>query len=418
MHAEVIAIGTELTSGAKLDTNSQWLSLQLADLGISVRYHTTVADDLDANVDALRIACRRADLVLITGGLGPTLDDLTRDALARLAGVGLELHPPSLEQLEQFFRHRGREMPERNRVQAMVPAGAEPLANPIGTAPGIWMTLPRDGRSTGSDHSRGAPCPLAALPGVPSEMKKMFLEQVRPRLAGGNVVIRRARINCFGIGESHTEELLGELTARGHDPDIGITAHEATITLRVIAEGTSETECQVKIETASREIRERLGEHVFGVEDEELEHVVIRELDTRRQKLATLEAGTGGLLAQRIAHVAQAHSCYLGGTVLMHCSGDLVEMGDAHRRKTGADYVLIVGSEEIRTDHQGNAVSTIPIGLIGKAVEQIQPLTWSGNPNITRSRASKAALDLLRRHLSSALTPIPSGEDISRSHLG
>jgi nicotinamide-nucleotide amidase len=399
MRAEIIAIGTELTSGAKLDTNSQWLSLQLADLGIPVHFHSTVADDLEANVDILRIASRRADLVLITGGLGPTLDDLTRDAMARLADVELELHQPSLDQIEQFFRNRGGAMPERNRVQAMIPVGAEPLANPIGTAPGIWMRLPREVRSAGSSHSLEGPCLLAALPGVPSEMKKMFLEQVRPRLAGGNVVIRRARINCFGIGESHTEELLGELTARGHDPEIGITAHEATITLRMIAQGNSEEECRDKIETASREIRDRLGEYVFGVEDEELEHVVVRELHARGLKLVTMEAGTGGLLAERIAHVEQARSCYLGGMVLMHCSGDLVELGENHRRKTGADYVLIVGSEEIRTDHQGHAVSTIPIGLIGPDVEQIQPLTWSGNPAITRSRAYKAALDLLRRHL-------------------
>src|SRR5690606_23866924 len=132
MFAEIIAIGTELTSGQKLDTNSQWLSLELAELGIPVHWHTTVADDLVANVQALRIAADRADLVLITGGLGPTLDDLTRDALAQLAGVELVLHQPSLDFIEGFFQRRGREMPARNRVQAMFPVGAEPLANPIG----------------------------------------------------------------------------------------------------------------------------------------------------------------------------------------------------------------------------------------------------------------------------------------------
>ena len=143
MKAEIIAIGTELTSGQKLDTNSQWLSLELAELGIPVHWHTTVADDMDENVQALRIAADRADIVLITGGLGPTLDDLTRDALAQLAGVELVLHPPSLDFIEGFFQQRGRAMPERNRVQALFPSGSEPLVNPIGTAPGIWMEVPR-----------------------------------------------------------------------------------------------------------------------------------------------------------------------------------------------------------------------------------------------------------------------------------
>ena len=157
MNAEIVAIGTELTSGQKLDTNSQWLSLQLAELGITTEFHTTVADDIEAMVQVLRHAAERADAVLITGGIGPTLDDLTRQAMADLAGVTLELDQDSLTLIDGFFRARGREMPERNRIQAMFPAGSLPLANPVGTAPGIWMEL-RDGIRT---------CLLAAMPGVP-----------------------------------------------------------------------------------------------------------------------------------------------------------------------------------------------------------------------------------------------------------
>lgn len=395
MHAEIIAIGTELTSGAKLDTNSQWLSLQLAELGIPVLYHTTVADDLDANVDVLRIASGRVGLVIVTGGLGPTLDDLTRDAMARLAGVELVLHEPSLEQLEHFFRNRGREMPARNKVQAHLPAGAEPLPNPIGTAPGIWMELPA------GPEGRSAPCLLAALPGVPSEMKKMFLEQVRSRLPGGESVIRRARINCFGLGESHTEELLGELTARGHDPEIGITAHDATITLRIIAQAESEDDCHRKIAAAAEEIRNRLGDYVFGIEDEELQHVVVRELNARQLTFSTIEAGTAGLLSQWIAHVDEAHGCYLGGKVLMHCGVDLVQLGQQQRQQLQSDFVLVIGSLERTCDSQDYATETIPIALVGETTEQVLPLAWSGNPAITRNRAAKAALDLLRRHLQS-----------------
>src|SRR5438067_2550079 len=141
MKTEIISIGSELTSGQNLDTNSQWLSQRLAEIGIPVHWHTTVADDLADNVGALRVAAGRAQLVLISGGLGPTQDDLTREALAAAAGVELVFHPESFERIREMFARRGRAMPERNRVQAMLPAGAEPIPNDWGTAPGVWMKL-------------------------------------------------------------------------------------------------------------------------------------------------------------------------------------------------------------------------------------------------------------------------------------
>ncbi len=141
MKCEIISIGSELTIGQSLDTNSQWLSQRLAEDGIAVGWHTTVADDFDANLDVFRIAADRASLVLVTGGLGPTLDDLTREVLAKSAGVELVFHQPSLDAIADMFRRRNRTMPERNRVQAMFPAGAEPIVNDWGTAPGIWMKL-------------------------------------------------------------------------------------------------------------------------------------------------------------------------------------------------------------------------------------------------------------------------------------
>src|SRR6516164_3679473 len=168
MKCEIISIGSELTSGQNLDTNSQWLSQRLAEMGIPVGWHTTVADDLSDNVDAFRIACRRASLVIATGGLGPTQDDLTRDALAQVAGVELVLHQESLKRIQQIFARFKRPMAERNRVQAMFPAGAEPIHNARGTAPGIWM---RVGDST-----------IVAMPGIPSEMHAMFETRVKSRL--------------------------------------------------------------------------------------------------------------------------------------------------------------------------------------------------------------------------------------------
>src|SRR5262245_48715519 len=148
MHAEIISIGDELTSGQRLDTNSQWLSTRLGELGVSVLYHTTVADQLDANVAVFRAAAERADIVVASGGLGPTADDLTREALAKLAGVELVLDPNALSYIENLFARRKRPMPERNHVQAMFPRGSRVIHNPAGTAPGIDIDLPRPGRSS------------------------------------------------------------------------------------------------------------------------------------------------------------------------------------------------------------------------------------------------------------------------------
>ncbi len=168
MKAEIIAIGTELVSGQSLDTNSQWLSQNLGALGIPVHFHTSIGDDLAENVAAFRIAVERADLVITSGGLGPTQDDLTREVLAQVAGVGLKEDADSLRAIEALFARRNRTMTERNRVQALLPVGSDALLNPIGTAPGMALAV-------GSSF-------VACLPGVPSELKRMFAEQVVPHL--------------------------------------------------------------------------------------------------------------------------------------------------------------------------------------------------------------------------------------------
>src|SRR5579872_1689085 len=310
MHAEIIAVGTELTTGAKLDTNCQWLSIELQAVGIPVHFHVTVADDLEANVNVFRSAVERSDIVLVSGGLGPTLDDLTRDVLARLADTKLVLHEPSLEIIRGMFARRNREMPERNIVQAMFPVGAEPIPNRRGTAPGIYMEIPRAGRAV---------CKLAAMPGVPSEMKVMFQDDVLPRIKprqSTGIAIRTARVNCFGLGESAAEELLGDVTARGRDPEVGITVHEATITLRIVATAPDVPEALEKIAQTKRIIYERMGEYAFGEEDDELEHVIVRMLRARSQTAAIIELATGGLLSHRVTSVAGYERCFRGALVL------------------------------------------------------------------------------------------------------
>jgi nicotinamide-nucleotide amidase len=406
MLAEIVAIGTEITSGAKLDTNSQWLSQQLSDLGIPTGYHTSIADDLDANVACLRIAVGRADVVIVSGGLGPTLDDLTRSALAALINKPLVMDETVLKSIEEMFRKRGRAMPDRNRVQAEFPEGSTPLTNPIGTAPGIWIEVPRTGR---------APCLVAALPGVPSELKRMFTEQVVPRLPSSGEVIRRFRVNCYGCGESQADELLGDLTARGRDPEIGITAHEATITLRIEARGKTEEECQAKIDEAKAEIGHRLVKYVYGVEDEELEFVVLRNLAHHGWTLAVADCGSGGWLARALGSLEAefpGRATVLTGTEQRLADLIVADLeDDIHQYRVGrlaaimrenmrVTYALATEPmPDLSPDEIAQSRHRLRVAVAGPDGILFDSLAIGGNPAILPARIGKTALDLLRREL-------------------
>jgi nicotinamide-nucleotide amidase len=304
MIAEIVAIGTELVSGQSLDTNSQWLSRSLASLGIAVHYHTGLGDDLAENVAALKIAVDRADLVILSGGLGPTQDDLTREALAAVAGVSLIEDPASLAAIAAMFARMQRPMAERNRVQALRPEGSESLPNSCGTAPGIWMTV---GKAR-----------VVCLPGVPNEMKTMFAEQVEPRLralgAGSRVIVWR-KINLFGKGESEIEAKAMDLTARGRIPEVGITVSDATISFRIVGEGATEAEALATIAPTVATIHERYGELIVGEGSEDVVHALVRELGRARATLAVAESCTGGLIAQQITSVPGVSPVFLGGVV-------------------------------------------------------------------------------------------------------
>jgi nicotinamide-nucleotide amidase len=410
MKAEILSIGSEITSGQNLDTNSQWLSLRLAAIGIPVHFHTTVADDLDDNVAALRVASDRADLVLCTGGLGPTQDDLTREALAAVAGVPLAEDPVCLGQIEAMFARRGRVMTDRNRVQALVPAGAEPIENTAGTAPGLWMKVNRAW--------------FAAMPGVPSEMYLMFERSVLPRLTslglGGGVLIQR-KINCFGAGESLVEERLLDLTRRGHQPEVGITVSDATVSLRILAHAASVADAEAQIAPVEATIRQRLGHLVFGTDEEEVQHVVLRLLAERRQTLATAESVTGGLVAHRLASVPGASAWFHGGIVAYDNAVKTALLGVPERliAEHGAVSAPVVEAMAVgcRTRLGTDlTVSTVgfagpaagadkPVGLVFAALATAggvasQSFNWGGTRAEVQSRTAKMALNLARLHLS------------------
>ena len=301
MFAEIIAIGSELSCGSKLDTNSQWLSRELESLGWTVSRHTTLADDMAAMVNEFRAAALRARVVLITGGLGPTLDDITRDALAKAFHQSLVRDPESLEHIQALFTSRGREMPLRNERQADRPEHSRVMPNSCGTAPGILMRVEASGEAGSFESdaesetdSEADSCLIAVMPGVPAEMKPMFMQHVRPHLLDSGMVLRRAVIRTFGFGESDAERLLGDLTARDRNPEVGITASEAVISLWVTARSQSADEADRMCDETCTLVRERLGDAVYADGDDELHDVVARLLAARNLSVALVEGATTG----------------------------------------------------------------------------------------------------------------------------
>jgi nicotinamide-nucleotide amidase len=411
MRAEIIALGDELTSGVRLDTNSQWLSQQLGDCGIRVLFHTTAGDDLEAGCDVFRQAIQRADIIVSTGGLGPTADDLTRDCLAKACGVDLVRDETAVEHIRALFARRGREMPERNVVQAMFPRGSRVIPNPHGTAPGIDIQVPRDDRS---------PSRIFALPGVPAEMRDMWTASVGPALAAmtshDRRVIRHRSIHCFGTGESAIEAMLPDLIRRGRVPTVGITASKATITLRITAEGPTPEACAEAMAPTAETIYQCLGDLIFGEDGDTLQDVVVRTLAKRGQTLATVECGPGGTLAGWLSGADPAGSTFRGGMVLRdpassegltgvswnrgaadspQSASDLQALAILCRQFFQTDYALTVGPFP-QPDAALGGPSLVHLAVASPSAVHGHTTPYAGHPDILLARTVKEALNLLR----------------------
>ena len=418
MHAEILAIGDEITSGQLLDTNSQWLSQRLEELGIRVLYHTTVGDELQAITDVFRLAIDRADVIIATGGLGPTADDLTRQAIADATGSRLVIDAASLAHVRDIFARRNYPMPSSNDVQALLPEGARMIHNPNGTAPGIEIAIPRPGKGD---------CHVYALPGVPAEMREMWFGSLLTALhaiGGGRRVVRHRKIKCFGAGESKVEEMLPDLIRRGRQPRVGINASGATIILRITAEGATDEECCAAMEPTAATIRQCLGELVFGEGDDELQHAVCRLLKSRGKTLSTVEWGTGGLVADWLAGTPEAAEVFAGGLVVtsapsaertLNVPADLfaehgpiseqvaAAMATACRARFGTDYALAVGPFP-QFNPQAESPASFYLALSAPDGLSTKTLPYASHPAILKSFCAKRALNLLRLTL---LTPVP-----------
>ena len=407
MKAEILTIGDELLRGEIVDSNKSFLSDRLLSLDIETRFHTSVCDDPDDMIDAFHRAAKRSDVVLVSGGLGPTRDDLTCEVLAQAFGRKLVLDEDALETLRGFFRSVGREMAENNTKQAYFPEGADILANPIGTAPGF---LVKEGRAW-----------FLCMPGVPRELYRMMDEQVLPRLAerrGEGRVVRATLLRTFGMGESNLDEELSDIAAAG-DVVLGFRTSFPDNYLRPLARGDTAEEAERELARVCDAIRERLGPLVYAEGDETLPAVVARLLREQGKTVAVAESCTGGLIAERITDVDGASEIFRGGFVVSSSSAviglldvpeSLVEkhglvsdpvvgaMAENVRERFGADFgVATVGIENSEGDEK-------PAGLVHIAIAQAsgthaEPFVFPLDRLRHRQLTAQTAIDWVRRAL-------------------
>jgi nicotinamide-nucleotide amidase len=395
MRAEIVSVGSELLLGQIVDTNAAFIARQLAMLGLDLFHKTTVGDNLGRVAAALQTALARAEVVITTGGLGPTEDDVTREAVARATGRELVFHPELLGDIEAFFRARGLPLSASNRKQAFIPEGALPVPNPVGTAP---CFIVEEGDRT-----------LIVLPGVPREMEHLLLTRALPHIRaryGLQAAIVSRLVRVAGIGESRVGELLADLMAKSGNPTVGTMAHPGQIDVRIAAKASDEAAARALIAPVEAEVRSRLGDTVFGADRETLESVVAARLAGQGRRLALLEVGTGGLVSERLTSVPGAAArleslvASLEGAQrrLGTSAASAGELACAVRMWAGTD----VGAAVLMGAAEGdgpNPVYPTRIGVATSAQASEVEHRPGGDLRQVRLRAVVLALDGLRRAL-------------------
>lgn len=411
VRVEILTIGTELLLGQTLDTNSAYIGEALAEAGIEVYWKSTVGDNEVRIREVLRAALTRSEIVIATGGLGPTEDDLTCRAIAAELGRTLHLDETVLESIRLRFADRGLVMPRNNERQAMIPESATVLPNPHGTAPGLFIRV-ENGKI------------VVAMPGVPGEMQPMLTEQVIPRLGeafGVSGCIRSRTLKACGISESALDEIIGDLMRHSRNPTIGLLAYPGEIHIRLTAHTESEAEGDRLLNDLESRIRERLGTLLFGRDEERLEDVVGRLLLEAKQTIAVAESCTGGLVCHRLTNLPGSSAYFVRGEVVY--SNDAKEGLLGVPRELIAEYgavsqpvalAMAAGMRQVAgTDlalgitgiaGPGGGTATKPIGLTYIAIASHDGVTcreyrFLGDRETNRLRASQEALDILRRHL-------------------
>jgi nicotinamide-nucleotide amidase len=408
MRAEIIAIGSELLTPYRLDTNSLFLTDGLNQVGIRVVHKAVVGDSLDDMRASFRQALDRADLIVACGGLGPTDDDRTREAVADLLSRKLELNEGVLRHIQELFRRFGRVMPEINRRQAMVPEGATVIPNPRGSAPGLWIEA--------SGHI------VILLPGVPSELRAMFEQEIRPRLTrlGHDERLFTRDLRITGLPESEVEQRVSPLYALYPDTETTILASPPGIQLHPRVWSRDPAQANQILDEMVKRMALALGEHLYSTEGEAMEEVVARALTENRATIAVAESCTGGLLAERLTNIPGSSSYFLGGVVcysnelkssLVDVPAELIEskgavspevalaLADGIRKRTGA--TIGVGVTGIAGPGGGTPekpVGLVHIGIADERGPRERRFQFPGDRERIRMHASQTALDSVRRY--------------------
>lgn len=414
MNAEIITVGTELLLGHVIDTNSAYIGTRLSELGVNLYFKSSVGDNLGRITEVLRTVMARSDVVIVTGGLGPTGDDITKEALSRVTGRELVLDQSLAKEIQDRFARMGRAMTPNNLRQAELPKGARPIPNPVGTAPGVLF---EDGQKA-----------VILLPGVPSEMKTMFEQSVVPylkqRLAerGEAGIIYSRTLKITGIGESAVENEIMDLIQKQTNPTIAPLAYPGEVRLRLTARASDQREAQALIEPIEQEIRRRLGDAVMGVDDETLEAVVAELAIRNNIKVAVAESCTGGLISHRLTNVPGVSQAFLLGVVSYSNSAKEEILGVPHEiiAKYGAvsrECALAMARGVMRASSADVGIATTgiagpsgatpgkPVGLVFVALTSRNDAMSSrfflvGDRETIKERSARAALNLLRIWLS------------------
>jgi nicotinamide-nucleotide amidase len=433
MNAFILSIGDELVLGQTVDTNSAWLSQQLAAVGCDIAGHGTVPDNQKMIEEAIRSAAGRCDVLLISGGIGPTEDDLSRQALAVVLNAELEMNGIWLARLHEFWSKRNAVMPEMNKIQAMIPRGAMMIENTAGTAAGIRATLTLCDVDLKTDSATGIEsCDIFVMPGVPKEMKIMFTREVLPFIkerSGGAVILQRT-LHTFGIGESAVAEKLGQLMNRGRNPSVGTTVANQIVSLRINARFDSRAEASEHLEATTADCEAALGDLIFGRDEQTLPHVIANLLRQGENKLTvcTAESCTGGLLAKMLTDLPGSSAYFTQGWVtysnlakydrlgvptdVINVYGAVSEpvveaMARNARRLAKTTYAVSISG--IAGPDGGS--TTKPVGTVCIALAKPDPndragtlvvkrtFVLTGDREMIRDRAAKMALTVLRFEL-------------------
>ncbi len=409
MRAEIIATGSELLSGGVPETNSIFLSEGLLLVGLETAFKTVVGDDEKDMEEAFRRAMDRADAVIVTGGIGPTENDITRKVIAKIVKRRLVLNEDALKAIHAKLSGKGREYVSTNDRQALIPAGARVLQNPVGIAPGFFL----DEENTF----------IAVLPGVPKEMTAMFIEGLKPILEerfGGKIFIRRRILHTCGMSESAVNQAIQDIMKRVAST-VGLTAKETGVDVRIIAKETSIERTQSLVDSTEAAIRERLGDAVYGVDGQPMEEVVGALLKQRRLKLSVAESCTGGLIGARITNIAGSSEYFERAAVtysnsakteMLGVPGALLERHGAVSSEVAA--AMARGIRQAAKTDLGLSVTGVagphggteqkPVGLVYSALASAQGVKTNehrflGNREQVRVKASQMAMDMVRRHL-------------------